>query len=117
MTQVEGGAVAARGKSGQIRFDGRTVTITRDGLRGRTIHGRGEKSIPLSQIAGVQFVPWTWTKGWGYLSLTVPGSIESQRKHRRGVDDALHDENAVVFSKRQQPEFKALRDALSAALA
>jgi len=106
--------VTAPGKNGQVIFDGRNVKITREGFRGRVGHGRGVKVIPLSQVSGVQLVPWTWTKGWGYLSLTVPGSLESHRSHGKGVKDAFKDENSVVFSRAQEDQFRVLHDAILA---
>lgn len=108
--------VTAPGKNGRVTFDGHTVKITREGLRGRVGHGRGEKVIPLAQVAGVQLVPWTWAKGWGYLSLTVPGSLESHSSHGQGVKDAFKDENSVVFSRKQEEQFRVLRDAILAVL-
>lgn len=108
--------LVAKGRNGQIKFDGRTVTITREGFAARASHGRGEKMIPLRQIAGVQFKPVAMLTT-GYIQFTVPGEISSHKKKGSRTMDAASDENAVIFLKKQQPEFEAIRTAIQSALA
>lgn len=108
--------IAAQGRNGQVSFDGKTVTITREGFAARVSHGRGEKSIPLRQIAAVQMKPVSLMTT-GFIQFTVPGEISSKvQKGGRGLD-AASDENAVLFLKKQEPDFVALRDAVQAAIA
>lgn len=106
----------AKGRNGQIEFDGRTVTIRREGLIGRAAHGRNEKTIPLSQITAVQFKPYS-VFGWGYIAFTIPGTVETHSRLGRNAKAAHYDENAVTFNKHQQAAVEALRDAVNTALA
>ncbi|MBE7953621.1 MULTISPECIES: DUF4429 domain-containing protein [Microbacterium] len=108
--------IAAQGRNGHVSFDGKTVTITREGFAARISHGRGEKSIPLRQIAAVQMKPVSLMTT-GFIQFTVPGEISSKtQKGGRGLDAAA-DENAVLFLKKQEPEFIALGAAIKSALA
>lgn len=109
--------INAAGRNGQIQFDGKTVTIRREGFFGRAGHGRGDKMIPVRQIAGVQMKP-SGALTNGFLQLTVPGEISTTKASKGSrTMDAANDENAVIFTKKQQPEFEALRDAILDALA
>lgn len=107
--------VTAKGRNGQVEFDGRAVTIRREGLIGRASHGRNEKVIPLSQITAVQFKPYS-VFGWGYVAFTIPGTVEAHSRLGRNAKAAHQDENAVTFKKSQQTGMEALRDAVSNAL-
>lgn len=109
--------LVANGRNGQVHFDGRTVTITREGFAARATHGRGEKSIPLRHIAAVQFKPVALLTT-GYIQFTVPGELASTRRSKGSrTIDAASDENSVIFLKKQQPEFEALKDAVRSAIA
>ncbi len=109
-------SLAAHGRNGQVYFDGNTVTIKREGFAARVSHGRGDKSIPVRHISAVQFKPVTLMTV-GFIQFTVPGEIATTtaQKGARGMDAAA-DENSVLFTKKQQPEFIALRDALQSAM-
>lgn len=109
--------IAAHGRNGQVYFDGKTVTIKRDGALARMSHGRGEKSIPLRQIGAVQMKPVALLTT-GFIQFSVVGEVSSTKvqKGGRGMD-AASDENSVLFLKKQEPEFVALREAVQAALA
>lgn len=107
--------ITAKGRNGQVTFDGKVVTITREGFGGRVSHGRNRKDFPVSRVSGVQLRPNSLMSA-GYFALTLPGAQEGTRKHGGGARDAVKDENAVVFGKRSQPEFEALRDAILRAL-
>ncbi|HWU28024.1 MAG TPA: DUF4429 domain-containing protein [Microbacterium sp.] len=109
--------IEAAGRNGQIHFDGKTVTIRREGFFGRAGHGRGEKMIPIRQIAGVQMKP-SGALTNGFIQLAVPGEISTTKALKGGrTMDAANDENAVIFTKKQQPQFEALRDAIRDAVA
>ncbi|RLK47616.1 DUF4429 domain-containing protein [Microbacterium telephonicum] len=108
--------VTANGRNGQVTFDGKTVTIAREGFAARASHGRGEKSIPIRQIAAVQFKPNALTTV-GFIQFTVPGEQSSRTSKGGRTMDAAKDENAVLFAKKAEPEFIALRDAVRAAIA
>jgi len=102
--------IEAVGRNGQMSFNGRVLTITREGALARASQGRNRKDIPLSQISGVQLKPNTLLAA-GYLAITLPGAAEQNRQGNPATD-----ENTVVFGKKAQPGFERLRDAILAAL-
>lgn len=112
MTEV----IKANGRNGQISFDGKMVTITREGFAARATHGRGEKSIPIRQIAAVQVKPNSFATV-GYIQFTVPGEISSRTSKGGRTMDASKDENAVLFTKKNEPEFLAIKAAVQQAIA
>lgn len=108
--------ITAVGRNGQVSFDGRTVTITREGAAARATHGRGEKSIPIRQIAAVQFKPNSFATV-GFIQFTVPGEMSKNRGKGGRTMDAAKDENAVLFSKKAEQDFLNLKAAVQSALA
>lgn len=112
MTEV----IKASGRNGQITFDGKMVTITREGFAARATHGRGEKSIPLRQITAVQLKPNGFATV-GFIQFTVPGEQSSRTSKGGRTMDASKDENAVLFAKKAEPEFLALKSAVQQAIA
>ena len=110
------GTITAKGRNGQVSFDGKTVTITREGFAARATHGRSEKSIPLRQIAAVQFKPVSMLTT-GYIQFTVPGEMTTSKAKGSRTFDATKDENSVVFLKKQEEEFHALKQAIQSAIA
>lgn len=108
--------ITAEGRNGQVSFDGKTVTITREGAAARATHGRGEKSIPLRQIAAVQFKPNSFATV-GFIQFTIPGEMSNNRRKGGRTIDAAKDENAVTFAKKVEPDFIALKTAVQDALA
>ncbi|NUH35275.1 DUF4429 domain-containing protein [Streptomyces samsunensis] len=104
------------GYGGQIQFDGQYVTITRKGFLARATRGKGEKRLHVSQISAVQWKPAGWAVN-GYIQFTIPGSNEVRSRVGRQTVDAAKDENSVVFTKGQQPEFEKLRAAVDQAIA
>jgi len=108
--------ITANGRNGQVSFDGKTVTITREGLAARATHGRSEKSIPLRQITAVQFKPVSMLTT-GYIQFTVPGETSNNKGKGARAFDAAKDENSVIFLKKQEDEFRDLKQAIQAAIA
>lgn len=109
-------SVQAQGYNGSVTFNGALLTIERKGLAARALIGSGSKSIPVTRIAGVQFVPAKL--GFrGFIQFTVPGGIESRATFGHRTKAAAHDENSVMFNRHQQPEFETVRDAVMVALA
>jgi hypothetical protein len=95
--------IEVKGSNGQVVcFDGQFVTITRKGFIAR------EKRLPISQIAAVQWKPagWAWN---GFIQFTVPGGNKQATR-------AAKDENSVMFTKKQMPEFERLRAAIDEAI-
>lgn len=114
--------IKANGRSGQMEFDGRSVTITHDGFTARSMHGSGQgsKVIPISSITAVQFKPATsWTLG--FIQLSIGG--EMARSYRptslSGIarnTDIAKDENAILFAKVVTYDFQDMADAIRAAI-
>jgi hypothetical protein len=93
----------AKGHNGQVTVSGDWLTIERKGL-GRIAHSKGDRRIPLGSITAVQMRP-AGIFANGFLKFTVPGSAEL----RGGLNAATKDENAVIFTKKHQAEFDAVR--------
>lgn len=106
--------IEARGLSGQIRFDGRSVIITRSGFFPWLAHGgAGMKSIPISSVTAVQHRRQGFYNG--YLQLSVMGELE--RAGGRDTTQSLkNDENTVMFHFLANKAFQAMADTLRAAV-
>lgn len=111
-----GTMLTAKGRNGQITFDGKIITISREGAAARFQHGRGDKMLPIKHIAGVQLKPVS-RMTVGYIQFTVPGELSNNKNKGHRTIDAGKDENAVLFLKKQEPDFVAMRDAIVQALA
>ncbi|SRR5690554_5360626 len=107
--------ISAQGRNGQVYFDGKAVTIRREGFNARATHGRGDKVIPLRHVAAIQLKPVSFFTA-GYIQFTVPGEMSNNKRKGGRTYDAVKDENAVVFLKSQEPAFSALRHAIQTAL-
>lgn len=114
--------ISAKGRSGQISFDGRFVTITHEGFVAKASHGfgSGSKSIPIASIGAVQFKPAT-SMFLGYIQLSIVG--EGAKKFRgatvSGVarnTDIAKDENSILFAKKVSKDFEELAAAIRAAI-
>jgi hypothetical protein len=108
--------LSAKGQGGQLSFDGSFVTIGRKGFLGRTGQGKGEKRIPIASINAVRWKPAGAVMN-GYIALTLAGAIEQRSGFGHQTASASKDENSVVFTKQQQPEFERLRDEIETAIA
>jgi hypothetical protein len=93
----------AKGRNGQITVSDDWLTIERKGL-GRLGHSKGDRRIPLGSITAVQMRP-AGSFANGFVKFTLPGSPEL----RGGLNAANSDENAVIFTKKHQAEFDAVR--------
>lgn len=108
--------IEVSGRAGQIKFDGQWITITRNGFMARSIVGKGEKRLHVSQISAVQWKPAGFTAN-GFIQFTIPGGNEVKSRFGNQSQAALKDENSVVFTKSQQPAFEQLRAAIDQAIA
>lgn len=108
--------IEVQGKGGQIQFDGQYVTITRKGFLARSIVGKGEKRLHISQIASIQWKP-AGAVVEGFIQFGVPGGVERRSQFGNQTQSARGDENSVLFTKKQMPAFEELRKALDAAIA
>jgi hypothetical protein len=93
------------GVNGQIRLTKNRIIISREGNRAFWTQGlKGNKEIPIKYITAVQFkAVGNFTNG--YLQLSIQGSLES----KGGILDATTDENTVMFSELQQPDFEEVK--------
>jgi len=108
MTTIE-----AKGQNGAVTFDGTYITIIRKGFGSRMMgQVKGEKRILVSTLTAVQLKSVGMMNG--YIQFTLPGGNES--RSNRTVD-AAKDENTVTFTKKQQPQFVELREAVEKAMA
>jgi hypothetical protein len=105
-----------RGHTGNVRFDGETVTIIRKGGLARISVGKGEKQIPLANITAVQFKPAGPVVN-GFIAFTVGGGIERRSSFGSQTFSAVDDENSIVFHRGQREQFEKLRDVVQEALA
>lgn len=109
-------AIRAEGHNGQIEFDGYTVTIFRKGFRAKTTIGGGEKRLPIQSITAVQFKPAGMMTN-GYVEFTIAGGVEMRSRAGSATVNAATNENAVLFTRKQQPDFERLRQAMEQAQA
>lgn len=105
-----------KGVNGQATFDGQYLTITRKGFFARSIIGKGEKRLHISQISAVQWKPAGAVTN-GFIQFTIPGGNERRSRFGSQTQDAVRDENSIVFNKKQMPDFEKLRAALDRAMA
>lgn len=92
----------------ELREDG--LTIKRFGAGSFLTQGiKGEKRIPYSSLTAVQLKSAGRTMS-GYIQFSILGGNESGR----GIFDATLDENTVMFTPEQDPDFQQLRDVVEA---
>lgn len=93
------------GSNGQIRLTPNRIIISRKGTIAFISQGlKGDKEIPINRITAMQFkASDNFTKG--YLQFSIQGGIESTG----GVFAATTDENTVMFTELEQPEFEEVK--------
>ena len=101
----------AQGYNGSVEFDGRAITITREGLKARASVGAGSKMIPLRSISAVQWKPPTRLAN-GFIEFTVVGGTESGGRTSKNVQN----ENAVIVTRKQADDMLSLKAEVEAAL-
>jgi len=95
----------ADGSNGSVNFDDSKIVIRRKGLANIITQGfQGEKTIPLSSITAIQLRP-----AGAFMAGCIQFSILGGREFRGGMLEATKDENAVLFERKQQPAFEALK--------
>ena len=99
------------GYTGQVVFDGKTVTISRKGAMAKLSFGfAGEKRIPVSNIISVQYKEASaMLNGYIQFATAAGESVGS-------LAAATQDENSVVFTKSQNPAFAQLREKVESAM-
>lgn len=108
--------ITAKGVTGTITFDGRMVTINHSTVMGRLTAGKGEKRVPISSIAGIEWKP-PGMGVRGFIRFTIPGGIERTSRLGHRTQEAARDENAVLFGRTQVGEFEQMRNAIERAIA
>lgn len=108
--------ITAKGVNGTVTFDGRMVTISHSGALGRMTAGKGEKRVPVSSIAAVEWKPHGFGVR-GFIRLTIPGGVERTSRVGKRTVDSEKDENSVVFGKTQLADFERVRAAIEDAIA
>lgn len=105
---TDNNTLRAAGIGGQMELTLTTLRILRSGVMAFMGHGfKGEKEILISSISSVQYRAPSFFAN-GYLQIAFHGGAEA----KGGIFQAASDENTVLFSRGQQPEFDKLRDAL-----
>lgn len=99
---------------GQVTFDGGIVEISKKGLAA-FVGGSGAKRIPVRSISAIQ-VKSPGILSNGFIQFTISGGNEVRAQFGRQTFDAGADENSVLFTKKQEPEFLKLRDAIEATM-
>lgn len=106
--------VTATGRFGAtVSFDGWAVTVEK---KSRLYGGRGQRSMPLDQVATVIWRPAGVVTD-GVLGFTVAGMVAPQPRLGRRTVSALEDPWQVPFRRSQRPQFEAVRAAIAAAQA
>jgi hypothetical protein len=91
----------AKGRNGQLTVTPTMIMISRKGAMGFMTQGhKGEKEIGLDQISAVQFKKNGFATV-GYIQFSFMGGGET----KRGMKDAVNDENSILFKKSQEPDF------------
>jgi uncharacterized protein DUF4429 len=103
--------IQARGRSGQVEFDGAAVTIRRKGLFGVLPLSR-TTTIPVTSLRSVQYVAPTpmWN---GYITFETGTRPRTFARPK----DALYDRNTVMITRKQERAFDPLRRAVERAIA
>ncbi len=99
-----------------MRFDGDTVHIQHSGALSRMTVGKGSKRVPVSAISAIHLKPAGPVVS-GYVQFTMAGATEVRARFGRQSFDAASDENSIMFTKKEQPYFEALRDRIEQAQA
>lgn len=102
--------VDAEAAGSRLVYDGATVTIERLGGIARSVFGQSVVTLPVGQIAGVEWREPSWARS-GHIRFAVPGSQAAA-----GKTPVNRDEHAVLFGRKQAKAFAAVRDAVRAAL-
>lgn len=82
-----------------VLIDGNVIRISRKGFTNLVLQGlKGEKTIPIQNITAIQLKKHGFTTG--YIQFSQHGMMES----KKGVNDAIKDENTVLFSNQADYE-------------
>lgn len=104
--------VTAKSSAGEATFDGEFVILKR-----KRFHplGKGTKSLHISHITAVQWKPPGRLLA-GFIEFTLPGGVERQSTFGSRTTEAVRNENAMTFGRREEAAFEALREAVQSAI-
>ena len=110
-------AVVAFGQTGgtHMYYDGMVLVLHRKGFLERLNVGKGEKRIPARSITSMQLKP-AGALVSGFMQIGLGGANELRSTFGRQSIDAVKDENSMMFTPREQPQFERLRDRIQADL-
>ena len=98
------------GIDSQVELCWSRIEISRKGFGGVVSHGlAGTKIIFIRNLTAIQFKEAGKATN-GFIQFIFPGSAED----KGGLFSAARDENTVMFTEKQQPEFEKLRDIIIA---
>lgn len=103
---ITSGAIRVlKGVNGQLELYADKVVIGRKGVLAFISQGiKGDTTIPLDSITGVQLRPAGGLLN-GYIQFTLPGGVES----RGGINAATRDANTVLFRKASNSDAAAIK--------
>lgn len=97
--------MSAKGINGQLELYVDKIVIKRKGILSFMTQGlKGDKDILLSSISSIQLKNASMLTN-GYIQFSFMGGQEG----KRGLFQATQDENTVMFDRKQQPDFDALK--------
>lgn len=97
--------MSAKGINGQLELYVDKIVIKRKGILSFMTQGlKGDKDILLSSISSIQLKNASMLTN-GYIQFAFMGGQEG----KRGLFQATQDENTVMFDRKQQPDFDALK--------
>lgn len=111
----------AVGEGGSVSFDGRTVTVTRNGLWNALSQMSGTRTLRLDEIAHVRLVTAGVVKGHGFIQFvraddpTRDMSLQSYGR-RDDYNAARLDDYAVMFARKAEEDFVAIKRVVEIAL-
>lgn len=112
-TRLRAEVLRAQGRNGQLQLTGQVLRIRRSGVVSFLSHGlKGDKEIRIDRISSVQFRSAGPIVN-GYIQIGFAGGLEA----KGGVFEAARDENTVMFTEDQEPEFRAIKRAIERRLA
>ncbi len=102
---ISGTTRVLNGVNGQLELYPDKIVIRRKGFMAFITQGvKGDTTIPLNSITGVQLKPGGAFLN-GYIQFTLPGGVES----RGGIVDATKDANTVMFRKASNSDAAAIK--------
>ncbi len=104
-----------RTKRGSVEFDGTSVTISPPRGLGGLLSSKSPVSVPLRAIRYIEFSPPSGMKA-GYFRINTGQPPLSGTAMRPAFMEAKDDPHGIVFTRSEQDEFTALKDAIESAL-